>query len=97
MGVLAVYGYGLPEIVDAQNTELNQIFREVSLTKNKDRNLIGCLQFYKKMRPYFPPDRAYIDNKYADIVLPYADKTRSVGFERCRNRILRYAFLSLQR
>lgn len=33
MGVLAVYGYGLPEIVDAQNTELNQIFREVSLTK----------------------------------------------------------------
>lgn len=31
------------------------------------------------MRPFFPPDRIHIDNKYAEIVLPYQDRIRFVA------------------
>ena len=81
LGALAIYGYGLPEIVDQSNTELDEIFRKVKL-KSMNRMKVHRIfvKFYKKMRPFFPPDRASIDNKYADIILPYEDQLRSVKF-----------------
>ncbi|CAF1009666.1 unnamed protein product [Adineta ricciae] len=60
MGVLAVYGYALPEVANKQYLHLNDVIQ----------------QFYQKMIPYFPPDRAQIDNRYADIVLPFEEKIR---------------------
>ncbi|CAF0991487.1 unnamed protein product [Adineta ricciae] len=60
MGVLAVYGYALPEVANKQYLHLNDVIQ----------------RFYQKMIPYFPPDRAQIDNRYADIILPFEEKIR---------------------
>ena len=35
------------------------------------------------MIPYFPPDRLQIDSKYADIILPYEEKTR---YDTCKKK-----------
>ncbi|CAF1087718.1 unnamed protein product [Adineta steineri] len=60
MGVLAVYGYAFPQIVGKDYSQVNETFQN----------------FYQKVRPYFPPDRIHIDNKYANIILPYEEKIR---------------------
>ncbi|UJR08256.1 hypothetical protein I4U23_012529 [Adineta vaga] len=78
MGVLAVYGYGLLEVGDQQYLHLNDIIQK----------------FYQKMRPYFPPDRVHIDNKYADIILPYEEKIRDeslkINYEWNLDRLIAY-------
>ncbi|CAF3703388.1 unnamed protein product [Rotaria sp. Silwood1] len=78
MGVLALYGYELPKIDGENSTQLNEIFQT----------------FYKKLLPYFPPDRLQIDKKYADIILPYEEQIRDesvkIKYEWNLDRFLAY-------
>ncbi|CAF1236547.1 unnamed protein product [Rotaria sordida] len=78
MGVLAIYGYELPKIDGEHSSQLNEIFQN----------------FYKKLLPYFPPDRHQIDSKYADIILPFEEKIRDesvkIKYEWNLDRFLAY-------
>ncbi|CAM4794771.1 unnamed protein product [Rotaria magnacalcarata] len=78
MGVLAIYGYGLVKFEDKHASELDEIFQN----------------FYGKLKPYFPPDRVHIDNKYAGIILPYEEKIRDdsvkIKYEWNLDRFLAY-------